>query len=88
MSGERFSKNAVRAWADREKIAANDAFREITGNHIDPRDGTSQTNPRRWAMSKRVTLTDESVRDASYHYGRWSAARRLLEDLADGHVVA
>lgn len=88
MSSVRFSKSAVRAWAEREKAAANDAFREITGNHIDPRDGTSQTNPRRWAASKRVTLTDENVRDASFHYGQWHAARRLLEDLEDGHVVA
>lgn len=87
---ERFSKAAVIAYATERADAAASMFQKLTGNPIDPNNGTSQTWPTVWAPSARerdrlaIIKRAQEVADA---FATWKAMQKLVSDVNSGYVV-
>ncbi len=88
---ERFSKAAVIAYATERADAAAATFQKLTGNAIDPKNGTSQTWPTAWEPLARpegdknhLIKRAQEVADA---FATWKAMQRLVGDINDGYVV-
>lgn len=85
----RFSKAAVIAYATERADAAAATFQKLTGNAIDPKNGTDQTRPKHWSLIVRARNEKnidhaQAVADA---FATWKAMQKLVVDINDGYVV-
>lgn len=87
---ERFSKAAVIAYATERAESAASKFQKLTGNAIDPNNGTSQTWPTVWAPSARERDrlgTLKRAQEVADAFATWKAMRQLISDVNSGYVA-